>query len=81
MAADGCFEGFSCLAVCSWACNHTEAASSHIVLSLRSVDVLDDGFSFQGEEELCAGGLRMCLRVQEPQVRERHGSREDFAPT
>ena len=27
---------------------------------------------------MCAGGLRVRLRVPEPQVRERHGAGEDF---
>ena len=41
------------------------------------MDVFDGGLSLQGEEEVCAGGLRVRLRVPEPQVRERHGAGED----
>ena len=29
---------------------------------------------------MCARGLRVCLRVPEAQVRERHGAGEDFSP-
>ena len=53
----------------------------YVVLPLCCVDVLDGGLSFQGEEEVCARGLRVRLRVPEPQVRERHGAGEDFPPT
>ena len=41
------------------------------------MDVSDDGISYQGEEEVCAGGVCMSLCVPEPQIRERRGTRED----
>ena len=52
----------------------------YVVLAFRCVDVFDGGLSFQGEEEVCARGLRVHLCVPEPQVREPHGAGENFPP-
>ena len=51
-----------------------------VVLSLCGVDVFDDGLPFQGEEEVCAGGVCVGFRVAEPQVCEGRGAWDDLTP-